>query len=84
MVIKMTESELSIRVAFAQQSRHKKGTPGFIGCRGEMEGQTGVVVYLFTDAASAAAFQRRRQIEAGPLRLEILDNRPGEVREYHE
>jgi hypothetical protein len=49
-----------------------------------MEGQTGVIVYSFRDAASASAFQMRRQIEAKPLRLEILDKLPNEVLEYHE
>lgn len=82
--IEMTDSELSTLVAMVQQARHRKGTPGFIGCRGEMEGQTGIIVYSFTDGASAAAFQMKRQIEARPLRLEILDQRPSEVREYQE
>jgi hypothetical protein len=80
----MSENELNTLVAFAQHSRYREGTQGFISCRGEMDGQTGIVVYSFRDAASAAAFQRRRQIQASPLRLEILDNRPSEVREYHE
>ncbi len=80
----MTESELSTLVALAQQARHREGTPRFVACRGEMDGQTGIIVYSFSDAGTAAAFLRRRQIEAHPLRLEILDKRPGEVREYHE
>jgi hypothetical protein len=80
----MSENELATLVAFAQHSRNRKGAQGFIACRGEMEGQTGVLVYTFRDAACAAVFQMRRQIEARPLRLEILDHRPSEVREYHE
>jgi hypothetical protein len=80
----MTQSELSTLVALAQHSRDRKCTQGLIGCRGEITGQTGVIVYAFRDAASAAAFQMRRQIEARPLRLEILDRTPREVREYIE
>jgi len=49
-----------------------------------MQGQMGILVFSFRDATSAAAFQRRRQIEANPLRLEILDKMRSEVREYHE
>ncbi len=82
LVTEMTESELNTLVALVQQSRYKKGTHGFISCRGEMENQTGVIVYSFSDVASAAAFHMRRQIEAKPPRLEILDRRPSEVREY--
>jgi hypothetical protein len=78
----MTESELDTLVALVQQSRYRKGTPWFLACRGELEGQTGVIVYSFSDAANAAAFHMRRQIEAKPPRLEILDKKPGEVREY--
>lgn len=80
----MSEDELRTLVAFAQQSRTRRCAPGFIACRGKMEGQTGVIVYSFRDAASAAAFQMRRQIETKPLRLEILDKIPNEVLEYHE
>jgi hypothetical protein len=80
----MSENELSTLVALAQHSRYREGTQGFIACRGEMAGQTGILVYSFRDAASAAAFQMRRQIQARPLRLEILDNLPSEVREYHQ
>jgi hypothetical protein len=80
----MTENELNTLVALVQPLRYKKGTPGFLACRGEMEGQTGIVVYSFIDAASAAAFHMKRQIEARPLRLEILDSKPNEVREYYE
>jgi hypothetical protein len=80
----MTDTELSTLVAMVQQSRHRKGTPGLIACRGEMEGQTGIIVYSFIDADSAAAFQMKRQIEASPLRLEILDQKANEVREYCE
>jgi hypothetical protein len=47
-----------------------------------MEGQTGILVYSFRDATCAAAFHMRRQTEARPLRLEVLDRRPSEVREY--
>ena len=84
LVIEMTESELSTLVALAQHARDRKCTQGLIGCRGEMTGQTGIIVYTFVDAASAAAFQKRRQIEAKPLRLEIRDKMPREVREYIE
>jgi hypothetical protein len=80
----MTESELSTLVALALQSRSRRGAQGFIACRGEMEGQTGIIIYSFSNVASAAAFQMRRQIEAKPLRLEILDKMPSEVREYLE
>jgi hypothetical protein len=83
-VFPMSENELSTLVAFAQRSRNRRGAPGFIACRGKLEGQMGVIVYSFRDAASAAAFQMRRQIEAKPLRLEILDRVPNEVLEYHE
>jgi hypothetical protein len=82
--IVMTESDLSTRVALAQHSRDRRSAPGLIGCRGEIIGQTGVIVYEFRDAASANAFQMRRQIDAKPLRLEILDKMPSEVREYVE
>jgi len=82
--IQMSENELSTLVAFAQHSRNRKGLQGFIACRGEMEGQIGILVFSFRDAASAAAFQMRRQIETKPLRLEILDKMPNEVREFHE
>ena len=80
----MSANELSTLVAFAQHSRYRERTPGFIACHGEMEGQHGIVVYAFGDAASAAAFQRKRQIQSSPMLLEILDRRPSEVREYHE
>ena len=80
----MNESELSTLVAFARHSRYGERTQGFVVCRGEMDGQTGVIIYSFKDAASASAFQMKRQIQASPLRLEILDSRPSEVREYHE
>jgi hypothetical protein len=80
----MSANELNAFVTFAQHSRFREGTRGFIACRGEMEGQTGIIVYSFRDAASAACFQMRRQIQASPMRLEILDNTPREVREYHE
>ena len=83
-VIDMTESELSTLVALAQHSRGRRCTQGLIGCRGEMDGQTGVIVYLFRDATSAATFHMRRQIEAKPLRLEVWDKTPTEVREYIE
>jgi hypothetical protein len=49
-----------------------------------MQGQVGIIIYSFQDAASAAAFQKKRQVEANPLRLEILDRNPREVREHHE
>jgi hypothetical protein len=78
----MTQSDLSTRIALAQYSRHGRGTQGLIGCRGELDGQTGIIIYLFQNAASATAFHMRRQIEARPLRLEILDRVPNEVREY--
>lgn len=55
---------------------------GLLGCRGELKGQTGIVVYAFRDAECASRFQRRRQVEAKPLMLEILDKIPNEVREY--
>jgi hypothetical protein len=83
-VVEMSENELTTLVGFAQHSRNRNGAPGFVACRGKMEGQTGVIVYSFRDAASAAAFQVRRQIETSPMRLEILDKVPNEVREYHE
>jgi len=82
LTIVMTESELKTLVALTQQTRLKKRTQQFIACRGEMEGQTGIIVYSFADAPSAAAFQIKRQIEARPPRLEILDKSPSEVREY--
>jgi hypothetical protein len=82
-VVAMTQSDLTTRITLAQHSRHKS-TQGLIACRGELEGQTGVIVYSFQNAATAAAFQMRRQIEAQPLRLEILDRIPTEVREYVE
>jgi hypothetical protein len=80
----MTANELSTLVALAQHARYRKSAREFVGCRGEMEGQLGILIYSFRDAASAAAFQRKRQIEASPLRLEILDRTRNEVREYHE
>jgi hypothetical protein len=83
-VIEMSQSELNTFVALAQQSRYRQGTPGFIACRGEMQGQAAFIVYSFRDAASAAAFLTFRQSEANPLRLEILDALPREVREYHQ
>jgi hypothetical protein len=76
----MSQSELNNLVAFAQRSRYR----GFVACRGEMHGQTGVIIYSFLDPASAAAFHKKRQIEAKPLRLEVLDSNPKEVREFHE
>jgi hypothetical protein len=82
LVVDMTENELSTLVTLAQHSRDRRGTQGLIGCRGEMEGQTGILVYSFRDATCAAAFHMRRQTEARPLRLEVLDRRPSEVREY--
>ena len=84
LVIEMTESELNTRIALAQHSRDRRCMQGLIGCRGEIAGQTGIIVYAFRDAASAAVFQMRRQIEAKPLRLVILDKIPNEVREYIE
>jgi hypothetical protein len=80
----MSASELNTFVALAQQSRYRKGTEGFIACRGEMQGQAAIIVYSFRDAANAAAFLKYRQTEANPLRLEILDAIPTEVREYHQ
>jgi hypothetical protein len=80
----MSETELSSMVALTNRSRHIQGITGFVTCWGEMDGQMGVIVYSFRDAASAATFQGRRQIEAKPLRLEILDKSPTEVREYYE
>jgi hypothetical protein len=79
----MSEKELSTLVALAQHARYRKSAQELIACRGAMEGQMGILVYSFRDAASAAAFQRRRQIEASPLRLEILDKMRNEVPEYH-
>jgi hypothetical protein len=78
----MTERDLNALVALTQQSRNRRGPQGFIGCRGEMDGQTGIIVYSFTDATSAAAFHMKRQVEAKPWRLEVWDKRPREVREY--
>jgi hypothetical protein len=80
----MSENELKTLVALAQQSRSRKGTQGFVACRGEMKGQTAIIIYSFRDAASAAAFQKSRQIEANPLRLEILDSAPRDVREFYQ
>jgi hypothetical protein len=78
----MTESELSALVALAQHSRATRSARGLVACRGEMEGQPGIIVYSFRDAPSAAAFHMKRQIEARPMRLEVLDKTPREVREY--
>jgi hypothetical protein len=80
----MTQSELTTRVALAQHSRSSRTMRGLVGCRGELDGQTGIIVYSFQSAASAAAFHMRRQIESQPMRLEILDKVPTEVREYVE
>jgi hypothetical protein len=80
----MSQSELNTLVAFAQQSRYRTGTQGFVACRGEMQGQVGIIIYSFQDAISAAAFQKKRQVEANPWRLEILDSNPREVREHHQ
>jgi hypothetical protein len=80
----MSESELNTLVALTQQSRCRKSMPGFVACRGEMKGQTAIIIYSFRDAASAAAFQKTRQIEANPLRMEILDSAPRDVREFYQ